>query len=145
MKSFYSHLDAMLLVPQPVQHLVIRAKAERAGGAVVFYGSEETRTVLAQSVIRVKLRRTQGLDGVIFYQLAQFRYGDRLNAPLMQEILAMGLEVHFACEDISLRSQADLDRWLDFLLVVDQAQRRDRTPAWQNFVASEQWRDAVVQ
>ena len=135
MKSFYSCIDAFLSAPQPEQHLVIREKAKKEGGGITFYGAEEYRSAPVQSFIVPKLKRTAGLDGVVFFTLNQFRYGDKLNVKVLREILEMGLEVHFAREDISLRKPEDLDRWLSFLLIVDYTKRRDASAEWKSIVA----------
>ena len=136
MKSFYSCIDATLPAPQPEQHLVIREKARKEGAAITFYGAEEYRSAGVQSFILPKLRRTAGLDGVVFFTLHQFRYSDKLNVGLMRDVLDMRLELHFAREDMSLRSPADLDQWLPFLLVVDYTKRRDASPEWRQVLAA---------
>jgi len=135
MKSFYSCIDAFLSAPQPEQHLVIREKAKKEGGGITFYGAEEYRSAPVQSFIVPKLKRTAGLEGVVFFTLNQFRYGEKLNVKLMREILDLGLEMHFAREDISLRSREELERWLSFLLVVDYTKRRDAGSEWREIVA----------
>lgn len=134
MKNFYSCVDCFLATTQPIQNLVMREKAKRAGGAVSFYGSEDPRAARAQSFILPKLLRTPGIDGVIFFSLEQFRLGDRPNIPLMREILERGYELHFAKEDISMCTAQDLERWLDFILVIDFAKRRDKSEWWRRIV-----------
>lgn len=136
MKSFYSCIDATLSAPQPEQHLVIREKARKEGGAITFYGAEEYRSAGVQSFILPKLRRTAGLDGVIFFTVNQFRYSDALNVTLMRDVLDMGLELHCAREDVSLRSRRDLEEWLPFLIVVDYTKRRDASPEWRQVLAA---------
>jgi hypothetical protein len=136
MKSFYSCIDAFLSAPQPEQHLVIREKAKKEGGGITFYGAEEYRSAPVQSFILPKLKRTAGLDGVVFFTLNQFRYGEKLNVKLMREILELGLEIHFAREDISLRKSEELERSLSFLLVVDYTKRRDASHEWKSIVAN---------
>ena len=136
MKSFYSCIDAFLSAPQPEQHLVIREKAKKEGGGITFYGAEEYRSAPVQSFILPKLKRTAGLEGVVFFTLNQFRYADKLNVKLMREILDLGMEMHFAREDISLRKPEDLERWLSFLLVVDFTKRRDASGEWREIVAN---------
>jgi hypothetical protein len=136
MKSFYSCIDAGgLVVPQPIQHLAIRDKAQKAGGAVTFYGSEEAKTLKSQAFIRAKLRRSKGLDGVIFFSLHQFRYGPDFNFKLLKEILGLGLEVHFAREGLSILNAGQLDELFPFLTSVDYTARRDRDPSWVDFLA----------
>lgn len=136
MKSFYSCIDAYLPAPQPEQHLVIREKAKKEGGGIIFYGAEEYRSAAAQSFIVPKLKRTEGLDGVVFFTLNQFRYGNELNIKRMYEILDLGLELHFAREDLSFRTRDELAKRLDFLLVVDYTKRRDDGAEWKQLVST---------
>lgn len=137
MKTFYSCIDGSIPAPQPVQHLVIRDRAKKAGGAVSFYGAEDVRALGSQPFIRLKLARLKetGLDGVIFYTLHQFRYGGAMNYGLLLALLDLGLEVHFACEGIAIPDRETLDELFPFLLSVDYAARRDRSETWRNFVA----------
>ena len=134
MKSFYSCIDAYLSAPQPEQHLLIREKAKKEGGSIVFYGAEEYRSAAAQSFIIPKLTRTANLDGVVFFTFNQFRYGEALNIKRMFEILDLGLELHFAREDLSFRSRDELNERLDFLLVIDYTKRRDSGDEWEHAV-----------
>ena len=136
MKSFYSCLDGSLPAPQPIQHLAIRDRRQKAGGAVIFYGAEDVRTLATQPFIRLKLARLKetGLDGVIFYRLQQFRYGSQFNFDLLLSILDLGLEVLFACEDLSIRNREEFQQWFPFLAAVDYGLRRDQGADWQRFV-----------
>ena len=104
MKQFYSCIDAYLPSPQPEQHAVIFRKADKEGASVVFYGAEEVRVAKRQPFILSKLKRTPGLDGAIFFSINQFCYGDRFNFRLINDILDLGLTIHFAREDLSLYS-----------------------------------------
>lgn len=104
MKQFYSCIDALLPAPQPEQHEVSKKKATKEGGQIVFYGAEEYRVVNHQPFILPKLKRTPGIDGVVFFSIDQFCYGDSFNLKLMGEILGLGLSVHFAREDITFKS-----------------------------------------
>ncbi len=137
MKAFYACIDGSIPAPQPVQHLVIRDRAQKTGGAVTFYGAEDVRALGSQPFIRLKLARLKetGLDGVIFYTLHQFRYGGALNYGLLRALLDLGLEVHFACEGIAIPDRKALDDLFPFLLSGDYAARRDRSETWRKFVA----------
>ena len=135
MKSFYSCIDAGLVVPQPIQHLAIRDKAQKAGGLVTFYGSEESKTLKTQTFIKAKLQRSTGLDGVIFFSLHQFRYGPSFNFKLLRTILGLNLEVHFAREGVSILNAAQLDELFPFLISVDYTTRRDQDPSWAQFLS----------
>ena len=107
MKQFYSCIDAYLPSPQPEQHAVISKKAEKESAVIVFYGAEEVRVAKDQPFILPKLKRTPGLDGVIFFSINQFCYGHALNFRLIIDILKLGLSIHFSREDLSLYSIED--------------------------------------
>jgi hypothetical protein len=101
MKQFYSCIDALLPAPQPEQHEISKKKATKEGGQIIFYGAEEYRVVKQQPFILKKLQRTPGIDGVVFFSIDQFCYGESFNLKLLREILNLKLSVHFAREDIS--------------------------------------------
>ena len=104
MKQFYSCIDALLPAPQPEQHEVSKKKAAKEGGQIVFYGAEEYRVVKHQPFILNKLERTAGIDGVVFFSIDQFCYGESFNLKLLVDILKSNFSVHFAREDISFNS-----------------------------------------
>jgi hypothetical protein len=136
MKAYYSCIDALVTAPQPEQHLVIREKARREGGAITFYGAEEFRSVEEQPFIRWKLSRTPGLDGVVFFTIHQFRRGERFNFALLRQLLREGHEVHFARENLSYRTFEELESSATLLLVLDYVERRDRSEQWSAFLRS---------
>jgi hypothetical protein len=103
--------------------MAIRAAAERVGGSIIFYYMENHLTVAEQAVLESKLEMLAQADGIIFFSLHQFRYGDRLHLGLMLKLLAVGLEIHFAVENISLYGTKDLHDIADFLLLVDHSLR----------------------
>jgi hypothetical protein len=133
-KSFYSCIDSTLIVPQPVQHLVIRDYATKVGGSIVFYGAEEAKTRESQAFVRAKLKRTPGIDGVCFFTFHQFRYGQQLNIDLLQYILSLNLEIHFAREALSINSIEELDRAFAFIYSIDYTLRRDSSAEWKSFL-----------
>lgn len=136
MKAFFSCIDASIPAPQPVQHLVIRDRANKAGGAIVFYGAEDVLGLGRQPFIRLKLERLKkkGLDGVVFYTVHQFRYGGEFDYALLRFIHGLGLEVHFACEGIAIRNDEDFQAIFPFLLAVDFTSRRDASTEWQSLI-----------
>lgn len=136
MKSFFSWIDVPITTPQPIQHLAIREHARKAGGAAItFYGSEDIKTLKSQSSILEKLRKSRGIDGVVFFSLYQFGYGPSFNFKLMREILRMGLEVHFAREGLSIRDEKALDALFPLLLSVDYVKRRAAGARWKDFLS----------
>jgi hypothetical protein len=132
MKTFFSCIDASIPAPQPVQHLVIRDRATKAGGAISFYGAEDVLGLGRQPFIRLKLKRLKekGLDGVVFYTVHQFRYGGEFDYSLLRFIQALKLEVHFACEGIAIRSEEEFHAIFPFLLAIDFTSRRDKSQEW---------------
>ena len=72
MKNFYSCVDT--LIPSPIIGTLAK-KAEKEGGLITAYASEEFRTVKSQPWIFIKLKETPGLDGVVFFtSLNPLRY-----------------------------------------------------------------------
>jgi hypothetical protein len=135
-KTFFSCIDASIPAPQPVQHLVIRDRANKVGGAILFYGAEDVLGLGRQPFIRLKLTRLKekGLDGVIFYTVHQFRYGGDFDYGLVRFIHGLGLEVHFACEGIAIRNEEELRTIFPFLMAVDFTSRRDESPEWRQLL-----------
>ncbi len=116
MKKFYSCVDALIPSPLSEQHLIIKQKAEKEGGSITAYASEEYRTVKSQPWIFIKLNETPGLNGVVFFTALQFSYGSKFNLKLFNNIINHDYEIHFAREDISF-SKKNIDyKNLDFLL-----------------------------
>ena len=136
MKVFFSCIDGSISAPQPVQHLVIRECAQKAGGGISFYGAEEVQVLDTQPFIRLKLTRlkSSGLDGVVFYTLHQFRQGPKFNYELLLSILDLDLEVHFAREGVSIMSRNQLKQMFPFFMSVDFTSRRDKSDMWRRFV-----------
>lgn len=130
MKSFYSCIDAGFSTPSSLQHLAIREMVERANGKVVFYGSEEAKTLKSQAFMRSKLERLEGVDGICFFSLHQFRYGEQIDWDLLRTILTRGLELHFAREGISITSLDELERMYVFLYSIDYTLRPNRAQKW---------------
>lgn len=111
MKSFYSCIDIGCsdLVTQPIQHLVNAGTAAGNGGKITFYTSEDPATLASQSVLRSKLHELRGLDGIVFFRLAQFCHSGQMNFALLQDIVDQGLEVHFSREGVSIFDRRDLN------------------------------------
>ena len=101
MKTFYSCVDALIPSPLSEQHLIIKKKAEKEGGSITAYASEEFRTVKNQPWIFKKLSETPGLNGVVFFTALQFSYGNKFNIKLFEKLINNNYEIHFAREDLS--------------------------------------------
>lgn len=100
-KLFYSCVDSLIPSPLSEQHLIIKKKADQANGKITAYGSEEIRAIYTQPWIIKKLEETKNLDGVIFFTATQFMYSGKFNLNVFNYILQLGLEVHFARENLS--------------------------------------------
>ena len=109
MKTFYSCLDPFVTAPQSEQHLMINKKAAKENGKVVFYGSEDFFVAQTQPFILFKLKRTPNLDGVIFFTINQFCYGELFNLKLLYQILDLNLSVHFAREFLTISNSKELE------------------------------------
>ena len=100
-KLFYSCVDSLIPSPLSEQHLIIKKKADQANGKITAYGSEEIRAIYTQPWIIKKLEETKNLDGVIFFTATQFMYSGKFNLNVFNYILQLGLEIHFARENLS--------------------------------------------
>ena len=116
MKSFYSCLDSFIIAPQSEQHNLIKIMAEQEKGKIVFYGSEDFFVAKTQPFILFKLKRTSNINGVIFFTLNQFCYGEIFNLSLINAILNLKISIHFAREKFSIYSQFDLEnKYIDLI------------------------------
>ena len=116
MKKFYSCIDSLIPSPLSEQHLIIKKKAEKEGGSITAYASEEFRTVKNQPWIYIKLKETPNLDGVVFFTALQFSYGGKFNIKLFNRLINDNYEVHFAREDLSFSKKNLNQASLNFLL-----------------------------
>jgi hypothetical protein len=127
MKQFYSCVDVLLPAPFPEQHELSKKKAVKEGGQIIFYGSEEYRVAKQQPFILGKLLRTPRIDGVVFFSIDQFCYGDKFNLKLLRDILRLNLSVHFAREDMSFDNIDDVEKVFITLTAYFHAFKRRRT------------------
>lgn len=127
MKDFFSCPDTGFLkyVPQPIQHIVIADKASKLGGKITFYAPEDFETLKTQGVTRSKLSQRPAVDGIIFFTLKQFCYGEKLNFSLLRNILDSKYEVHFARENLSITSSTALDEMFPMLYATQFVLERD--------------------
>ena len=109
-------MDTLIPSPLSEQHLIIKKKAEKEGGLITAYASEEFRTVKSQPWIFIKLKETPGLDGVVFFTALQFSYGSQFNLKLFYKIIDNNYEIHFARENFSFSKKKMNYKSLDFLL-----------------------------
>lgn len=115
-KSFYSCIDTFYLTPSAEQHNIINAEAKRENGKIIFYGSEDYFVAASQPFILPKLKRTKNIDGVIFFTLNQFCYGESFNFKLLIDILKLKISVHFARECLSIKNLNDFKvKYVDLL------------------------------
>lgn len=132
MAEFYSYIDIAYVkhAPQPVQLLVNRAMAERLGGSIVFYFGEDVETVQNFAILQAKLRERPAVKGFIFFRLSQLLYGERINLEIVRTLIKSGYEVHFARENLSIRSIDDLKGKFSMLYTFDHIARRDQSSAY---------------
>jgi len=130
MKTYYSCIDIAFVryVPQFMQHLASNSKAEKLGGKITFYTSEDFLTLQTHSAIKSKIKESSDkVDGIIFFTLRQFFNHGEFNMKFVKEILAQGKEVHFARENLSITSLADLDRVFPIIFATQHGTQRDET------------------
>lgn len=115
-KSFYSCIDPLFVGINAEQHDVINTMAKKENGKIIFYGAEDYFVAESQPFILPKLIRTNNIDGVIFFTLNQFCYGESINLKLLVNILKLEISVHFAREALSIQNLNDLKiKHLDLL------------------------------
>jgi hypothetical protein len=127
-KLFYSCIDVASIraIPQPLQHLAIGKMAEQAGGKIIFYTAEDGYTRATHEVILARLRKSPSVHGVVFFRLAQFACGGRVQADIMRDLVKRNYELHFARERISIRTLAQAEDACRKLYVLDWTDRRGR-------------------
>ena len=115
-KSFYSCIDSLFMGINAEQHDVINTMANRENGKIIFYGAEDFFVAANQPFILTKLMRTKNIDGVIFFTLNQFCYGESFNLELLINILKLKISIHFARETLSIQNLNDLkNKHIDLL------------------------------
>ena len=136
MRYYYACLDCAFVkyAPQPLQHLAVANKASKNGGEISFYTLEDFDTLSYQGAAKSKLAERPAVDGLIFFTLRQFFYGG-LNVKCRASILDQGYEVHFAREDVSIRTKDELDAMFPMIYSSYQLMLRDEPryywkPVW---------------
>ena len=125
-KLFYSCLDSSLSAPQPEQHLLCNHKAKNEKWKIVFYGTEEFRVLKHQPFILNKLKRTPNIEGVIFFTINQFFYGNKPNLALMKNILENNFMISFARENLNINSVKDFKIKLPLILSYYNSMKRNK-------------------
>ncbi len=115
-KSFYCCIDSLLPATQPEQHILCNKISEQNNGKIIFYGAEEVLVLKDQPYIYKKLKRTPNIDGVVFFTVDQFCYGEKFNLNLMKKILKLQMSIHFAREQVSFNSIEDLANKLPIII-----------------------------
>ena len=144
MRSFYASLDTAFVkyCPQPMQHVVVADKARKLGGEISFYTMEDFNSLAFQGAMRAKIEERPPVEGMVYFTLRQFCYGDRLDLDFMKFILNSGFEVHFAREDISIENLSTLDDAFPMLYSAEHLWRRDASqdylrPVWESLSTAE--------
>src|SRR5690242_9799615 len=119
MKEYFFWLDSRYVpyVPQAAQRILVQSYANKIGGKIVYYSAEEWVGVEKQLGLREKLKRTSGVAGYIFFTIKQFDYGTAFDYRLVNEMTLAGLEVHFAREEYSIRSNQELHSQFERLYI----------------------------
>ncbi len=125
-KSFYCCIDSLLPATQPEQHLICEKIANLNNGKITFYGAEDVLAKKYQPFIYEKIKRTSNIDGVIFFTIDQFCYGNSLNSSLIKKLLKMKLSVHFARENLSYTDYNQVKKDLPQIFAYFYSLNRDR-------------------
>lgn len=79
------------------------------GGRIRFYVAEENEFLAKQYNLKARLTHSPDIDGIIYYRLQQFNYGDSFDYRMLLNILSSGYEVHFSREMISITEVKELE------------------------------------
>ena len=109
MKQYYSCIDSSIPSPQREQHLIIDLYVNHLGGTITYSTSEDAVLRDEQKWIFERVSRISGINGVVFFTVDQFFSSKTFNQELIRKFLISGLEVHFAREQLSFFSEAELD------------------------------------
>ena len=109
-RSFYCCIDSLLPATQPEQHIICERIADLNNGKIIFYGAEDVLAIKHQPFIYEKLKRTPNVDGVIFFTINQFCYGNTLNIHLIKKIIGLNMSIHFARENISYYNENEFKK-----------------------------------
>ena len=123
-KIFCSCVDIFLPSPQPEQGLVIKNKADNENGEIKERITEEFRTAKKQYLLLDILKEKSEFDGIIFFSVQQFLYGEHFNLKLLDAILKLGYEIHFARENLSFYKKIKNNEILDLIISHDLVYRR---------------------
>ena len=130
MKVYYSCIDIGFVryVPQALQHQAINSKADKLGGKVTFYTSEDFLTLQTHDAIKSKIKESSNkVNGIIFFTLRQFFNHGQFNMKFLKEIILAGMEVHFARENFSVTSLADVEKVFPILYATQYVTQRDES------------------
>lgn len=130
MTEYYACLDTGFVkyCPQPLQHLAVANKASKLGGSISFYSMEDFRGLAFQGAAKAKIEEKPAVAGMIYFTVRQFFYGGAFDVKMLRFILDRGYEVHFAREDISIKSKENLEDLFPILYSAQHLLERDETP-----------------
>ena len=95
-------------VPQHVQNLVIRDYCQRHGHAFLLSATEYAMPACYMMLEEV-IREAPTLDGVVLYSLFMLPERPERRRDICQRILAAGASLHGAVENLTIRSEDDLE------------------------------------
>lgn len=125
LKSFYSVLDigCTSVTSQRGQHVIIADMAQQRGGKITFYTAEDPQFIERQYTLRARIRATTGIDGIVFFRLKQFAYGSAFDFAFMRDLLKGGYSLHFAREQFSIETLAELGSAYDTIYAFQHEER----------------------
>lgn len=96
-------------VPQRVQNLCIRDYARSRGLLLTFTVSEywDNRRSL---ILLAQLRHAKSIGGIVFYSLALLPPDQERRKSFLRDVLAHGLELHFALEELVVSDPGSAQR-----------------------------------
>ena len=114
-------------VPQHVQNLVIRSYCQRNGFTFLLSATEYAMPGCFIMLNEV-LRELPRLRGIVLYSLFMLPDDQKRRRALCETVLAAGVSLHGAVEDLALTGPADLER-IEDLWLVTRVLRQSADPA----------------
>lgn len=111
-KKYLAILDIVIteIISQKLQISLIKEFVNKNKGDLVFYTTENHATFKNLSILKQKLKEDLKLNGLVFFSILQFFYGEKKNINLLRNILNKGIEVNFIRENLILKNIAQLNK-----------------------------------
>tara|TARA_Y100001958_G_scaffold66186_1_gene44518 strand:- start:175 stop:567 length:393 start_codon:yes stop_codon:yes gene_type:complete len=103
-------------VPQHVQNIVIRDFCQKRNLNFLLSASEYSMPN-SFHILKDLTNNMSGLYGIVAYSLFQMPYNDDERKKIFKKVLEKNKKIFFACENLEILKQADIDRIENIWLV----------------------------